>query len=297
MLLKLARRVLHFLPPDLANRIRASLIRTQAGLHRISFANVPEPQGGWPILLQISVLKSGTHLLDQILTGFSRVSPFSPRALYLKSYDHKTGILYDADVVVHALSNYRPLEIIKAHLFSDPILIEHVSTHNYLTYFIYRDPRDVIVSFAYYGFVEANPDTRLMFQSLSMQERIRHLIIGAHFGQFHFEGINTFYRRFIDWVDCPVILRLRYEDLIHRRQAVLQQITDHFLFRIDTLPVSREQVTRALESNIDPKKSPTFRRGTTGDWKSHFTVEHKNLFKEHTSDLLTQLGYEQNNDW
>jgi sulfotransferase 6B1 len=297
MLLKFSRKLLNFLPPNLANRIRTSIIRAQAGLHRISFGNLPEPQGGWPILLQLSVLKSGTHLLDQILTGFSRVSPFPPRALYLNSYDRETGIPYGPDAIVRALSNYRPLEVVKAHLFAEPALIQYVNTGNFLTYFVYRDPRDVVVSFAHYGFVEAGPATKLIFDHLSMNERIRDLIVGADFGQIHFEGINHFYSRFTGWLECTSILHLRYEDLIYRRAEALQQIIDHFLHRIETVSVPREQVMRAIESNIDPERSPTFRRGATGDWKRHFTSEHKNLFKNCAGELLIHLGYEQTNDW
>lgn len=292
-----SRKLMRLLPPDLANQVRMALFRIHGGLHRMAFRNIPEPSGGWPTLLQISVLKSGTHLLDQILTGFSRVSPFSPRALYLKSYDHKTGIPYNADDIVCSLGVYRPLEVVKAHLSSDPVLTQYINASNFLTYFIYRDPRDVVVSLAYYGFVDAASDTRLTFNSLPMEQRIHHLIVGADYGQFHFAGINAFYRKFMGWLECPFVLHLRYEDLIHHRQEALQRIVDYFLKRIDTLPASREQIVQALASNIDPGRSPTFRRGATGDWKTHFSVQHKNLFKEHTDDLLTQLGYEKSNDW
>ncbi len=47
-----------------------------------------------------------------------------------------------------------------------------------------------------------------------------------------------------------------------------------------------------LETSINPKKSPTFRSGKTGEWKKHFTDEHKRIFKDAAGDLLTRLGYE-----
>ncbi len=296
-LLRLFRRLLQSLPPDSANQVRTSLIRAQAGWHRLTFKAPPEPTDGWPLILQISVVKSGTHLLDQILTGFSHVSPFSPRALYLQAYDHQAGVPYDVGRVAHALSKYHPLEVVKCHISSDPVLVRSVDTRNFLTYFLYRDPRDVIVALAYRGFLEAPPEAKSRFYSLPMEERIRHLIVGVDFGRFCFSGINALYYRLLGWSDYPFVLSLRYEDLIHHRQDALQQIVDHFLHRIDTLPFSREQIIRALEANIDPKRSPTFRRGATGDWKTHFTTEHKKLFKEHTGDLLIQLGYEKDTNW
>src|SRR5258708_37484957 len=110
MLLHYFRRILESVPPDLAHRIRTSMIRTQAYFHRLAFRNIEEPEGGWPVLLEIAALKSGTHLLDQILTGFSRVSPISPRALYLKSYNHQTAAPDDTSSILHALDTDRPLE-------------------------------------------------------------------------------------------------------------------------------------------------------------------------------------------
>lgn len=49
---------------------------------RARFASLPAPENGWPILLSISFPKSGTHLLDQVLSNFNRIAPFSLRALY-----------------------------------------------------------------------------------------------------------------------------------------------------------------------------------------------------------------------
>ena len=59
--------------------LRPSVYAVEKAVQRTRFASLKEPQGGWPILLSISFPKSGTHLLDQILLGFSKVAPFSTR--------------------------------------------------------------------------------------------------------------------------------------------------------------------------------------------------------------------------
>jgi sulfotransferase 6B1 len=71
---------------------------------------------------------------------------------------------------------------------------------------------------------------------------------------------------------------------------------DHLLNRV-TLPASRELILNSLEASINPTKSPTFRSGKTGEWKKHFTDEHKKIFKEVAGDLLIKLGYEKDNNW
>jgi hypothetical protein len=296
-MLKYTRKFLGLLPQDLANQMRTFVFRAQAGLHRIPFRNIPAPQAGWPILLQISVLKSGTHLLDQILTGFSRLSPFSPRALYLSPPVTLTGGLYEKDYYVRALQKYQPLDIVKGHIYSSPTIADYINTPNFLTYFIYRDPRDVLVSRAYYGLGRASKNAHDVFYSLPIEQRIHDLIVGAEYGQFRVGRFNNFYRNYIGWLDCRFILHIRYEDLIHHRREELGRIVDHFLARVDTLPASRDQLIQAVESNINPGRSPTFRKGGTGDWKTHFSAEHKKLFKEQTGDLLIKLGYESDHDW
>jgi hypothetical protein len=71
---------------------------------------------------------------------------------------------------------------------------------------------------------------------------------------------------------------------------------DHLLSRI-SIPATRQLILDSLETSINPKKSPTFRSGKTGEWKKHFTEEHKKIFKDVAGDLLIKLGYEKNNDW
>jgi hypothetical protein len=40
-----------------------------------------------------------------------------------------------------------------------------------------------------------------------------------------------------------------------------------------------------------------YRKGTSGDWKNHFTESHKAYFKQHYNDLLITLGYETDDRW
>ena len=40
-----------------------------------------------------------------------------------------------------------------------------------------------------------------------------------------------------------------------------------------------------------------YRKGVAGDWISHFTPEHAELFDEKFGDLLIGLGYEEDHEW
>ena len=52
-----------------------------------------------------------------------------------------------------------------------------------------------------------------------------------------------------------------------------------------------------MDGGHDPKDSHTFRRGTPGDWRAHFSKQHVALFKEVAGELLIELEYEKNLDW
>ena len=78
--------------------------------------------------------------------------------------------------------------------------------------------------------------------------------------------------------------------------ATLARILDHLLVRAP-LSSPRELTLSAMEESINPGKSPTFRSGKTGEWKKHFTDEHKRIFKDVAEDLLVKLGYEKDENW
>jgi sulfotransferase 6B1 len=111
-----------------------------------------------------------------------------------------------------------------------------------------------------------------------------------------FPNIAGRFAPYIGWLDRPEVLNLHFEDFIHDRQATLNRIIDHFIVRVP-LSVSRTSILEYLETSINPKKSPTFRSGKTGEWKKHFNDEHKAIFKEIAGDLLVKLGYESSYDW
>jgi hypothetical protein len=100
----------------------------------------------------------------------------------------------------------------------------------------------------------------------------------------------------LPWLGQKEVLSIHFEDLIVDRASALTRIMDHFLSQVP-IQTSRELILDSLESSINPRKSPTFRSGKTGEWKKYFTDEHKSIFKDVAGDLLIKLGYEKNNDW
>ncbi len=278
---------------------RGLLYRAEKASQRIRFASLAAPEGGWPILLSISFPKSGTHLLDQILLGFSKVAPFSTRLhSFYAEYDGDTGRRRTEPETRAWLNSLGPLDITSAHLFARPEVVSRVVSSAFVPYFIFRDPRDVAVSHVFYVTdMEARHVHHDYYQSLpNFDARLHASILGRPDAGIEFPDIAGRFAPYLGWLDQPCVLKIHFEELVNDRPAALNRILDHFLARVP-LAVPRDALLAALESSINPKRSPTFRSGKTGEWKKHFTDEHKAIFKEVAGDLLVKLGYEKDNNW
>ncbi len=126
--------------------------------------------------------------------------------------------------------------------------------------------------------------------------RLKVSILGRPDLDIEFPNITERFAPYLGWLDQSSVMKIHFEDLVNDRTMTLNRIINHFLARVP-LQTSRKLILESLESSINPKRSPTFRSGKTGEWKKHFTEEHKKIFKEVAGDLLVKLDYEKNNDW
>ncbi len=279
--------------------LRSLFYQTEKTYQRARFASLPAPQGDWPVLLSISFPKSGTHLLDQILLGFSKVAPFSRRLhSFYAEYEGESGRKRSPEQALAWLNSLRPRDIASAHLFAREEALKRACSSAFVPYFIFRDPRDVVVSHVFYVTdMEARHVHHDYYQSLpDFNARLIVSILGRPDTVIEFPNIADRFAPYLGWLDQPTVMKIHFEDLIHDRAGTLNRIIDHFLARAP-IRAPREPILEALESSINPKRSPTFRSGKTGEWKKYFTEEHKKIFKGAAGDLLVRLGYEKDNNW
>ena len=286
----------------LKSNLRSAIYQTEKIFQRARFSSVAAPQMGWPILLGISFPKSGTHLLDQILLGFNKIAPFSRRLhSFYAEYEGESGRKRTPEQALAWLDSLHPGDITSAHLFAREEVIKRVCTSAFIPYFIFRDPRDVVVSHVFYVTdMEARHVHHDFYQSLpDFDARLKVSILGRLDSlepDVEFPDIATRFAPYLGWLDHDEVLSIHFEDLINDRTSALTRIMDHFLAR-SPLQVPRELILESLESSINPSRSPTFRSGKTGEWKKHFTQEHNKIFKEVGGDLLIRLGYEKDDNW
>ena len=276
--------------------LRSGLYQAEKLLQRIRFSS---GSTDLPTLLGISFPKSGTHLLDQILLGFSNVAPYAKRLhSFYAEYEGETGLKRTPEQAAAWIKSLRSRDVASAHLFAHRESMPLVCSSAFIPYFIFRDPRDVVVSHVFYVTeMEARHVHHDYYASLpDFGSRLNVSILGRPDTSIEFPNIADRFSSYLGWLDQPAVLKIHFEDLVDDRTSTLNRILDHFLARVP-LQTPRELILDSLESSINPNKSPTFRSGKTGEWKKYFTEEHKKIFKAVAGDLLVRLNYEKNNDW
>ena len=252
-----------------------------------------------PAVLGNAMPKSGSHLIIQVLQGLTRLGPFVNPGFPPVNRSETNAKLPDAQVLAN-LQRMRPGDITYGYIRAREPFIAALARPGRATVFVYRDPRDMIVSHVFYAtqMHDGHGMHRYYTEVLgTMEERINAAITGVSLAGSELAGVRRKYEDYLGWLDQPEVLCLRFEDLILDRQAALGCFLDYLEGHGFAPRVSRQEAIQTLQEAIAPRKSGTFRKSKPGNWQEHFTPANKALFKEAAGDLLLRLGYEQANDW
>jgi hypothetical protein len=243
--------------------------------------------------------KSGSHLLLQILSGFCRIMPYT----YVQAEPVRTitkdGGRRTADQILADLRSTPSGSIGWGYVDATPENASFLCQPERVNYFIYRDPRDMLVSHVFFATdMHEGHGMHAYYQNLpDFSERLKVAITGIDKDGLHMVSVRQRYEGVFQWLEQPSVLCIRFEDLINKRDVMLNQMLDQVEKTGYRIPTAREKALEILIEAIQPKKSHTFRSGKTGEWKERFTDDHKKLFKDVAGDLLVRLGYEQDNNW
>lgn len=275
-----------------AIRPAAKTLQAMARWKSLSFDNAPPIFGN-------AKPKSGSHLLLQVLNGFTKIMPYKYVEADPVRTIEKNGNRKTEQEVLHELEQIPEGVIGWGYVDATPENVAFLCTPHRVNYFIYRDPRDLLVSQVFFAtdmheehgmhdFYKALPD---------FGERLKVAITGIDHGGLYMVNVKQRYATVFEWLEQPHVMPIRFEDLINNRDATLGAMLDEVESIGYQIPTPREKALLVLTEAIQPRKSHTFRSGKTGGWKTHFTEGHKELFKDVGGDLLIRLGYEKDNDW
>lgn len=169
-------------------------------------------------------------------------------------------------------------------------------TDSHKTFYIYRDPRDIITSW-YFSVKNSHPpigkipEHRKELHRLSVKEGIKYSINYLRsFGLFSAmaswqKASNTDSRilfiRFEDLIgevsQLPTMTSIMSHSGIQMTQREIKEILDKYHFK---------KMRKKGGENHSP-----YRRGISGDWKNYFSEETMQVFAETFPGLISKLGY------
>jgi hypothetical protein len=252
-----------------------------------------------PSVLGNAMPKSGSHLINQVIQGLPRLGPFVDPGFPPVNRDEINDKLPDGEVLAN-LKRMRPGDIGYGYVKARQPFISLLTATGRATVFVYRDPRDMIVSHVFYATqMHAGHGMHRYYNETlhTMEQRINAAIEGVEEPGSELAPILAKYEGYLGWLDQPGVLCLRFEDLILDRQAALGRLLDYLEQRGFQHTLARNQEIEILTQAIAPAKSGTFRKGQPGNWREHFTPANVACFKEFTGDLLIRLGYETATNW
>ncbi|XXM71194.1 sulfotransferase domain-containing protein [Lysinibacillus sphaericus] len=234
-----------------------------------------------------SIPKSGTHLLLQLILGYSNTTKY--RWIFKEE----------------EIKDIKPGEVILAHLEHSKTAQKLISDNNIKMIFLYRDLRDISVSLLHFILKNQynHPMNPYLVNKLSSNDqRLLAIIKGGKQNPsnpnspFIIPPIDYYARKKVPWLTEEKICKVSFEEL-RRSESSLDNSLKKIVMFINGNPSVKKEIITRMKSNVKASKSDTFRKGQIGDWKKEFKEIHKNSFKQVANDLLISYGYETNNKW
>jgi sulfotransferase 6B1 len=252
-----------------------------------------------PPVMANSIPKSGTHLLDQIAAGLpSRVNYGTFIASLTSSFRLRPRTQEETLALVRAIT---PGEIVRAHLYFDPAYAAALRDQNVVHYFIYRDPRDVVVSSCHYlrGINHWHRWHKYYQACATLEDALLLSINGLKnaSGEVVLPDVAERLAPYEGWLTHSEVCAIRFEDVRGAGLSEqLERMLDFYQAHSQT-PLDRRETLTRIQAAMAPEKSHTFRKGASGGWREAFTPACRKAFKTRSGDMLQRLGYEQTSDW
>lgn len=224
-----------------------------------------------PPILVNSLPKSGTHMLMQMARAIPRTKYYGSFIAQAPSITLKNRS--DAKIT-QKIRCIAPSEVLGAHLHYSENTVSALNQKNALHLFVYRDPRDVILSEVHY-LTNMAPWHKMhrKFASLtSTEDRILLAILGD--GTETYPDSKERIGKYLGWIEDLSVLSVRYEDL--NTPTGLAREARTIITRYMKIGGAIENPNKVIEDlikSIEPQKSHTFHKGGIARWKNEMNEE------------------------
>ncbi|NQS91048.1 MAG: sulfotransferase domain-containing protein [Chloroflexi bacterium] len=253
-----------------------------------------------PMIFGNAIPKAGSHLLIQVLLGLTEIGPFvDPGFPPINRFEGNTRL--ELPERIEELKHMRPGDIRYGYAGCKEPLLSVITEPSRASVFIYRDPRDQLVSHVFYAKdIHTGHGMHDYYNNVltTMEERLNVAIEGCELPGLGLPTIWKRYEEHFGWFERDDVYCVKFEDFILNKELAIGGLLDYIEGFGVEFNVSRSEAIEVLSQSIKPNKSGTFRKGQPGNWKNNFTEDNKRRFKAVAGDLLTRLGYEDSDqDW
>ncbi|MEE2912291.1 MAG: sulfotransferase domain-containing protein [Planctomycetota bacterium] len=249
-----------------------------------------------PILFIAGLPKSGSTWIEKMVASYPGFHEYLLPAV--AKYELITGGSHDFELPIDMFKPLKNMLVLtKMHSHGSPnnIKVLHEAGIHYVV--LYRDLRDVAVSYHFY------------VQNTPWHPEYKH-----HCKATIQEGISIFANRmlpaYIKWVrswkqnaNPKFSIQLRYEEMLVDPIAGMTRVAT--LFNLDSSPETIGKIVEEHSFNKmsggrsrgDSSETAFVRKGVVGDWKNHFTPQLREQFGKLIAELLIETADEEDDSW
>lgn len=251
-----------------------------------------------PKILINSIPKAGTNLLLQVFKNISYLRDAGMGTITDLDWKMRGNPRRTLEECIDEISRIKNGEYQTVHLAYNDRLALFLKQRKIAHIFIVRDPRDIVVSAAFYILKESNDKFHDYFSSLkSDRERIIAIIKGvpSEFveGGLKLPSIFDFFKMNTPWINDENCLVVKFEDLIGPAGSgdetaqieTVRKITRHSGIWI------QKNTLATMAKEVFSEKSRTFRKGAIGGWTEWIDQELMAMLKE-KKEVFRPFGYE-----
>lgn len=269
-------------------RYYTQLRRARKGFHTYS------QQYGQTTLYVAGLPKSGTTWLEKMLSsldGFQSV--MIPQAV---NYEQKNGESHTYEFNETLFEHFKQaLVVLKLHAHGSTQNFQALAKNNQKFVVLYRDLRDVAVSYIFYVKRTAYHPEHKYYKLLDTKLALRRFA-------------ETLLPEYIAWIDSwdqykahKLCYMLSYEQLLENPIDNFKKIISHYNISITASNLKKiiaQNKFNALKKGNQKdnvNENSFYRKGKSGDWINYFDNDLKVLYKAQMGDFLIRYGYEENN--
>lgn len=238
-----------------------------------------------PPIIVNSLPKSGTHLLMQLAEALPGATNYGT---FIAQHPSMTLRPRTQDEINGRLSALAPGEVVGAHLHHSPATAQAMAYRNALHLFIWRDPRDVVLSEAHYlaHLARFHAMHRTFKNLTTFEDQVRLALLGD--GTERYPAAGERIRPYLTWrTACQNVLCFQYESLTDpaRTDRDIHRLIDGFEQQGGTAG-PRDQLFDRLKTAIDPERSHTFNKGGIARWRREMSADNQALANTQFEGLL-----------